>query len=140
MITQSKRIAGRRALLIIVEIHIRVSPATSPQINVPRPVGQRRVGVMPLVSTAGTVRADVNEGGRHLPGRGGVMMIRNAQRHTVAPKEAVYGLAIPALVPELEGVATAPIEHVHEVAEARLIDREIRRELEEDRAAVRSED
>src|SRR5205814_2005957 len=73
-------------------------------------------------------------------GRGGeVVGLGDAERGAMLAEEIVGLVVEPALVPELEGGFEAARQARQEVAEARGVEAEVGRELEEERAQLRAE-
>src|SRR4051794_34552180 len=95
-------VGGGRTFLIVVEINIDLTALAIPCLDPPRPAGERFFGIMPFVAAARPVAPDIHEIRRLLPGRGRIMVVRDAKGDVLRGHEVEDRLAIPARMPELE--------------------------------------
>src|SRR5688572_28054775 len=107
-----------RALLIVVEIDEHKSALCAPLTDPPGPLAQRLVRVVLLVSSAGPMAAHVDMSRGHTPRRGGLMVVRQAQRYVVVAQHLEDAVLVPTAVPELECIAIAGRQHPEKLGEA----------------------
>src|SRR3979411_2469212 len=101
---QAPRILRRRALLVVVEINIDRAARAPPFADLTCVARKLGVGIIVLVGSARTVAAHIDMARRRLPGRGRVVVIRDAQRDVAVAQKVEDRALVPAGMPELERI------------------------------------
>ena len=103
------------------------------------PTPQRRNRIMALVAAGRAVSAYINEIRRNDPRCGRLVMIRQAQRDIVVAQNLQDRILVPALMPELEGIAIRLGKHLDEIGQAILVRVEAPRQLQQHGTAFLAE-
>jgi hypothetical protein len=128
-------ILRRRTLLVVVEINKNLAMLALPSADVIGPGAHSLIGIVVLVSTAGTMTPHIDMAGGGNPGCRSMMMVGEAKRDVVVLEEFQDVRPIPALVTKLEGVTLFLGQNPQEMSQTLAIGLETRRELEENRPA-----
>ena len=125
--------------MIVVEINEHVAALLLPGFDAPRPFGQRIRAIMSLITAAGSVAADIDEGGGPLPWCRRVVMVGQAERDVPLGEESQDARLVPARVAEFEAVATLLREQLEERRQPVSVGLELRRQLKQDRSDLVAE-
>src|SRR6185312_13311240 len=120
------------ALLVVVEIDVDVTSLPLPGLYAAGPLRKCIGTIMPLVAALRSMATNVDEIRRPFPGRGRVVVIRQAERDVSFRQQFQNAWLVPALITKFEAVAAFPGQQFAERHESFRIGRKPRRQLKQD--------